>query len=72
MQWLSINDVKKLVNDQLYEIREGSVFDRERNYVGRIDGNSFSQNQSYRPSRQAIARLRELDEGDWFSAGRGW
>lgn len=60
MEWLSINDVKRLVKQKLYRLETGSkagdslVYDRNSGkYVGHIEGSSqsFYQDKSYRPCR---------------------
>lgn len=86
MQWLSINDVKRLVKQKMYQLETGSkpgdslIYDKQSGkYVGHIEGSTqtFYQSNSYTPSHYIIETLEMLNgggKGDWKNnnLGRGW
>jgi hypothetical protein len=84
MQWLSINDVKRLVKQKMYQLETGSksgdslIYDRQSGkYVGHIEGSTqtFHQDSSYIPSRYIIETLETFngrDKRDWKNKGNGW
>lgn len=84
MQWLSINDVNRLVKQKMYQLETGSkpgdslIYDRQSGkYVGHIEGSNqtFHQSNSYTPSRYIIETLENLNGGskaDWKNNSTGW
>lgn len=86
MEWLSINDVKRLVKQKVYQLETGSkpgdslVYDsRSRQYVGHIEQsrNTFHQNASYTPPSYVIETLQAFDGNsptDWRNNrnANGW
>ncbi len=84
MEWLSINDVKRLVKQKLYRLETGSragdslVYDRNSGkYVGHIESSSqsFHQSKEYIPSAYVIETLETLNnhsKTDWKQSGNGW
>jgi hypothetical protein len=81
VQWLSINDVRRLVKQKMYRLETGSkpgdqlVYDRRlRQYVGHIEGGGsyFEQSPHYEPPRYIIEALEDFDGGDWNGGGHGW
>ena len=77
-QWLSINDVRRLVKQQLYFLETGSkagdqlIYDRNSNqYVGHVEGRQFHQSESYVPPSFITQTLRNFDN-EWSKEGTGW
>lgn len=73
-QWLSINDVKRLVKQKLYWLETGSkpgdslVYDsRSRKYVGHIEGgnNSFYQDSQYNIPPYIVTSLETFKGEEW-------
>lgn len=73
-QWLSINDVKRLVKQKLYWLETGSkpgdslVYDREsRKYVGHIESNknTFHQDSDYITPPYVINALDSFNDNQW-------
>lgn len=80
VQWLSINDVRRLIKQRLYRMETGAkpgdlliCDNRRREYVGHIEGNSnFEQAPSYSPPRYIIEALETFDGGNWNAEGMEW
>ncbi|PIY08653.1 MAG: hypothetical protein COZ18_11155 [Flexibacter sp. CG_4_10_14_3_um_filter_32_15] len=85
IKWLSINDIKRLAKQKLYQLETGStstdrlVYDRQnRKYVGHIENynsssnSKFTQDRSYKPSFEVISYLNSLDQDDWNNDSSGW
>ncbi len=81
VQWLSINDVRRLVKQKMYRLETGAkpgdqlIYDSRRGeYVGHIEGGGtyFEQNPRYEPPRYIIQALEEFDGGGWNNDGHGW
>lgn len=73
-RWLSINDVKRLVKQNLYRLETGSksgdslIYDRQsRRYVGHIESNSnsFHQDPSYDVPYYVVEYLETFRGEDW-------
>lgn len=78
MEWLSINDVKRLVKQKMYRLQTGAhsgdqlVYDnRSGKYVGHIEQGRFAQSKQYEVPAYIIKRLNTFDN-DWDSLGGGW
>ncbi len=78
LQWLSINDVKRLVKQNLYQLETGSkatdqlIYDRKNGkYVGHIENGTFYQNDTYEIPQYIIQTIEEFDN-DWSKGGYGW
>lgn len=79
MRWVSINDIKRLVKQELYRLETGSrpgdqlVYDRASGkYVGHIEqGRNFVQDRAYEPPVYIVKMLDEFDN-DWQSDCQGW
>lgn len=81
VQWLSINDVRRLVKQRLYRMETGSkpgdilIYDnRRREYVGHIEAgsSSFEQNPAYTPPQYVYEALKTFDGGGWVDGDWGW
>lgn len=73
-QWLSINDVKRLVKQKLYWLETGSkpgdslIYDRiSRKYVGHIESssNTFHQDFNYITPTYVVKALDSLNDNEW-------
>jgi|GEM_PF-4535783 hypothetical protein len=79
MRWISINDVKRLVKQKLYELETGSkqgdelIYDKTTGkYVGHIEGGkTFHQDQTYEPPALIIKTLEGFNN-DWSADNGGW
>ncbi len=74
MQWLSINDVQRLVKQKLYYLETGSkpgdslIYDRQsKKYVGHIEGssNTFYQDSQYTVPPYIVSHLETFKGNDW-------
>ena len=84
VQWLSINDVKRLVKQKLYRLETGSrngdllVYDRSsRDYVGHVEsaGSSserFHQDSHYVIPQYIIKTIQAWDGSGWNNCSFGW
>lgn len=73
VRWLSINDVKRLVQEKMYALENGTVFDRRGgNTVGKISGNSFTQDSDYQIPPYIIQRLETFSDDDWDKDCHDW
>jgi hypothetical protein len=77
-QWLSINDVKRLVKQGLYRLETGDhsgnqhVYDRQSGkYVGRVESGQYQQSLEYQVPQYIVKRLQGFDN-DWTEECRGW
>ncbi len=78
MQWLSINDVKRLVKQKMYQFETGSkpgdqlIYDKNSGkYVGHVENGNFYQDKSYQIPQYIIQTLKDFDN-DWTKDGSGW
>lgn len=80
-QWLSINDVRRLVKRGMYRLETGSkpgdslIWDnRSKQYVGHIEngGSYFRQDSSYIVPVYVIQALETYDGNDWLGKGFSW
>ena len=72
MQWISINQAKTLVKQGFLKLENGSLFDKQRNYVGSIENNQFRQNPNYQIPQYIIRQFENFDEDAWFNSNGGW
>jgi len=78
-QWLSINQVKRLVNQSLYRLETGShssdqlIYDRQSGkYVGHIESGRYYQSPNYQVPHYIIQQFENFDEDEWNKDGSGW
>lgn len=79
VQWLSINDVRRLVKQKMYRMETGAkpgdilIYDRRsKQYVGHIESDSrFEQEPSYSPPPYIIEALETFDGSGWNNRN-GW
>ena len=72
MHWISINQAKALVKQGFLKLEDGSLFDKQRNYVGSIENNRFRQNPNYQIPQYIIRQFENFDEDAWFNSVGGW
>jgi hypothetical protein len=77
-QWLSINEVKRLVKMGFYQLETGAhssdqlIYDRQsRKYVGHIESGQYQQSLEYQVPQYIVKYLQEFDN-DWTEEGKGW
>ena len=58
VQWLSINDVRRLMKENMLSIKDGKVFDKRQGKETRIPP-------------YIVERLESFSEDDWDNGG-GW
>lgn len=73
VRWLSINDVRRLINEKIYALENGTIFDRKKGeVVGQMRGNNFHQDPDYRIPTYVVKLLDAFCDDDWNDSSDDW